>query len=44
MAPGLWAEDRAGGDPLFKRGRDIAAGHGLIWSTQKYEFGVDADG
>ena len=29
---------------LFARGRDIAAGRGLILADTKYEFGFDADG
>lgn len=44
VAPGLWAEVERAAIALFKRGRDIAAGHGLILVDTKYEFGVDADG
>lgn len=40
----LWAAIARAAIALFKRGRDIAAGHGLILVDTKYEFGVDADG
>lgn len=44
VAAPLWAEIERAAIALFKRGRDVAAGHGLILVDTKYEFGVDADG
>ncbi|MBM3565616.1 MAG: phosphoribosylaminoimidazolesuccinocarboxamide synthase [Alphaproteobacteria bacterium] len=40
----LWAEIERVAVALFRRGRDIAAGHGLILVDTKYEFGLDGEG
>jgi phosphoribosylaminoimidazole-succinocarboxamide synthase len=39
-----WEEVAAKALALFARGRDIAAGRGLILVDTKYEFGLDRDG
>lgn len=44
VAAPMWAAIERAAIALFKRGRDIAAGHGLILVDTKYEFGVDAAG
>lgn len=44
LTPAQWAEVSAKALALFARGREIAAGRGLILVDTKYEFGVDPDG
>ena len=44
VAAPLWAEIERAAMAIFKRGRDIAASHGLILVDTKYEFGVDPEG
>jgi phosphoribosylaminoimidazole-succinocarboxamide synthase len=39
-----WDELAAASLALFRRGREIAAKHGLILVDTKYEFGLDAEG
>lgn len=44
LAGDQWDEIERLSLALFARGRDIAAGNGLILVDTKYEFGLDADG
>ena len=44
LAQAQWDELAEKSLGLFARGREIAAGNGLILVDTKYEFGVDADG
>jgi phosphoribosylaminoimidazole-succinocarboxamide synthase len=44
LTPAQWQEVSAKALALFARGRDIAAGRGLILVDTKYEFGLDRDG
>ena len=44
LTPGQWRTVCDHALALFARGREIAAGRGLILVDTKYEFGTDADG
>jgi len=44
LTPGQWQEVSQKALALFARGREIAAGRGLILVDTKYEFGRDRDG
>lgn len=44
LSAAQWDEVSAAALALFARGREIAAGRGLILVDTKYEFGVDRDG
>jgi phosphoribosylaminoimidazole-succinocarboxamide synthase len=44
LSAARWDEVSARALALFDRGRDIAAGRGLILVDTKYEFGLDSDG
>ena len=44
LTPGQWQEVSQKALALFARGRDLAAGRGLILVDTKYEFGIDRDG
>ena len=40
----LWDQVRTTALAVFERGREVAAGAGLVLVDTKYEFGLDADG
>lgn len=44
MTPREWEQASSIAIALFRRGMEIAAGHGLILVDTKYEMGVDEDG